>query len=56
MRRTITQTMQKLDRKTHIESQLENLNFKAQRFNAIQDKLNPAKGCLLSHIGCLQIA
>ena len=48
----------RLDRKTHIELQLEILNFKSksQRFNAIRDKFHPAKGCTQSHIGCLQIA
>jgi len=45
----------RLDRKIHVEYQLQNLGIKAQRFNAIKMS-NGAIGCSMSHLKCLQIA
>jgi len=43
------------DRLLSVTTQLQNMNLKATRFNAIKNK-NGAIGCSLSHIKCLQIA
>lgn len=43
------------DRKQHVESQLNLLGIKAERFNAIKLP-NGALGCSLSHLKCLEMA
>ena len=43
------------DRKQHVESQLNLLGIKAERFNAIK-LTNGALGCSLSHLKCLETA
>ena len=43
------------DRKQHVESQLNIIGIKAERFNAIK-LANGAVGCSMSHLKCLEIA
>lgn len=43
------------DRKVHFEEEIKKLNLNAIRFNAIRDD-DGEKGCLLSHIKCLEMA
>ena len=43
------------DRKQHVESQLNTIGIKAERFNAIK-LANGALGCSMSHLKCLEIA
>ena len=43
------------DRKQHVESQLNTIGIKADRFNAIKLP-NGALGCSMSHLKCLEIA
>jgi len=43
------------DRKQHVESQLNIIGIKAERFNAIK-LANGALGCSMSHLKCLEIA
>jgi glycosyl transferase family 25 len=43
------------DRKQHVESQLNLLGIKAERFNAIKLQ-NGALGCSMSHLKCLELA
>jgi len=43
------------DRKQHVESQLNIIGIKAERFNAIKLP-NGALGCSMSHLKCLEIA
>jgi GR25 family glycosyltransferase involved in LPS biosynthesis len=43
------------DRKQHVESQLNTIGIKADRFNAIK-LANGALGCSMSHLKCLEIA
>jgi hypothetical protein len=43
------------DRKQHVESQLNTIGIKAERFNAIK-LVNGALGCSMSHLKCLEIA
>jgi GR25 family glycosyltransferase involved in LPS biosynthesis len=43
------------DRKQHVESQLNAIGIKAERFNAIK-LANGALGCSMSHLKCLEIA
>jgi GR25 family glycosyltransferase involved in LPS biosynthesis len=43
------------DRKQHVESQLNTIGIKAERFNAIKLP-NGALGCSMSHLKCLQLA
>ena len=43
------------DRKQHVESQLDIIGIKAERFNAIKLP-NGALGCSMSHLKCLEIA
>ena len=43
------------DRKQHVESQLNTIGIKAERFNAIKLP-NGALGCSMSHLKCLEIA
>ncbi len=46
----------RLDRKTHIESELKKLNFNGTRFDALTHPDYAARGCALSHTACLQMA
>jgi glycosyl transferase family 25 len=43
------------DRKKHVETQLQKIGIKAERFNAIKLE-NGALGCSMSHLKCLEIA
>jgi len=43
------------DRKQHVESQLNTIGIKAERFNAIK-LANGALGCSMSHLRCLETA
>jgi GR25 family glycosyltransferase involved in LPS biosynthesis len=43
------------DRKQHVESELEKIGIKGERFNAIKLP-NGALGCSMSHLQCLEIA
>ena len=43
------------DRKAHVESELEKIGIKAQRFNAIQLP-NGSLGCSMSHLKCIENA
>jgi hypothetical protein len=43
------------DRKQHVESQLNTIGIKAERFNAIK-LANGALGCSMSHLKCLETA
>ena len=46
----------RIDRKKHIEEQLQILKWKGQRFNAYTDPIYSARGCAKSHVGCLELA
>jgi GR25 family glycosyltransferase involved in LPS biosynthesis len=45
----------RLDRKHRVEQQLNDLGLKYERFNAIKHE-NPAIGCSMSHLKCLEMA
>jgi GR25 family glycosyltransferase involved in LPS biosynthesis len=45
----------RIDRKKHFENEIKKINLEAIRFNAILND-NGEKGCLLSHIRCLENA
>lgn len=45
----------RVDRKEHVEIQLQNIGISANRFNAIKLN-NGAIGCSMSHLKCLEIA
>jgi glycosyl transferase family 25 len=45
----------RVDRKQHVESQLDSIGFKGTRFNAIKME-NGAIGCSMSHLKLLQLA
>lgn len=46
---------QRIDRKIHVETQLDRVSLTAERFNAIQPE-NKALGCSMSHLRCLENA
>lgn len=46
---------ERVDRKTHVEKELRNMDINGERFSAIKHPIG-AIGCALSHIKCLQIA
>jgi len=46
---------ERIDRKNHVEKELQYMNITGERFSAIKNPVG-AIGCALSHIKCLQIA